>query len=306
VPVFVPPPLARLFVVLLFAGMLPSFACDRPRDEAAVRIEPATAAGTGVAQPVRPAGDDRRITVFLDPGHGGRDPGWGASYILPDMPLEKDLTLDVARRTAAYLEEKGYRVVLSRTTDTDVNEPEQDLNGDGCIDPIDEIQARIDLANASGAAALVSIHFNGLPGTQLSGSATFYNAVREFHEDNERLAQLIQSAQLEALAGFGHEARDWGALRDDSFDGPSQTECPTGYRYYTLIGPAAAGRPRPSQMPGVVIEALFLTHLEEAKLAGRPEVRDALARAYAGAIDRFLRPGRSRALGGLAAAATVS
>jgi peptidoglycan/xylan/chitin deacetylase (PgdA/CDA1 family)/N-acetylmuramoyl-L-alanine amidase len=216
------------------------------------------------------------------------------------MPLEKDLTLDIAKRTAAYLEEKGYRVVLSRTSDSDVNEPERDINGDGCKDPIDEIQARIDAANASGASVLVSIHFNGLPGSQLSGSGVFYNAVREFSDDNERLAGLLQAAQLEALAGFGHQARDWGALRDDSFDSPSQTLCPTGYRYYTLIGPAAAGRPRPSQMPGAVIEAMFLTYPKEADLASRQEVRDSLAKAYAGAIAKYLDPGQSR--GGSSAA----
>ena len=298
-------PSVRLLLALLAVGVLSLSACGRQGRGDAVRIEAVDAVPAGAPEAGRPAEGDRRITVFLDPGHGGRDPGWGSSYILPDMPLEKELTLDIAKRTAAYLEAKGYRVVLSRTTDEDLNEPERDLNGDGCVDPIDEVQARIDMANASGAAALVSIHFNGLPGTPLSGSAAFYNAVREFGEENKRLAQLIQAAQLEALAGFGHQARDWGALRDDSFDGPTQTECPTGYRYYTLIGPAAAGRPRPSKMPGVVIEALFLTHPKEAELASRTEVRDALARAYAGAIDRFLRPDHSGARGNLATGATA-
>jgi peptidoglycan/xylan/chitin deacetylase (PgdA/CDA1 family)/N-acetylmuramoyl-L-alanine amidase len=232
--------------------------------------------------------------VFIDAGHGGSDPGWGASYILPDLPLEKDLNLDLAKRTAAYLESAGYRVVMSRTEDKDVNDPERDVNGDGCIDPIDELQARMDMANASGAAALFSIHLNGLPGTQLSGSGTYYNAVREFGDKNKRLADLIQAAQLETLAEFGHEARDWGALRDDSFDTPSQSECPTGYKYYTLIGPAAAGRPRPTMMPGVIAEVLFLTYPEEAELISRAEVRDALAKSYAEALKEFLSNDQSR------------
>jgi len=268
-------------------------ACGRADEPGAVRIEPVGTAAAGAAARGGTAGAAKQPTVFIDPGHGGRDPGWGASYILADMPLEKDLTLDLSKRTAAYLEAMGYRVVLSRGGDDDVNDPEKDLNDDGCTDPVDEIQARIDKANAARADLLLSIHFNGLPGSTLSGAATFYNAVRPFSGDNERFAKLIQAAQLEALAAFGHQARDWGAIRDDSFDGPSQSLCPTGYRYYTLIGPEANGRPRPSQMPGAVVEAMFLTYRPEAELAGREEVRDALAKAYARAIDQYFRPDHS-------------
>jgi N-acetylmuramoyl-L-alanine amidase/peptidoglycan/xylan/chitin deacetylase (PgdA/CDA1 family) len=280
--------------VLVAVGLAAAGAvgCGRGTEDGTVRIETVGTVTPGASGAGQAAGD-QRITVFLDPGHGGRDPGWGSSYILPDMPLEKDLTLDIARRTAAYLEEKGYRVVLSRTADSDVNEPERDLNGDGCIEPIDEVQARIDAANASGASVLVSIHFNGLPGTQLSGSATFYNAVREFSDDNKRLAGLLQAAQLEVLAGFGHQARDWGAIRDDSFESPTQSDCPNSYRYYTLIGPAAEGRPRPSKMPGAIIEAMFLTYPKEAELARSPEVRDSLAKGYARAIDQYFHPDQS-------------
>jgi len=271
-------PLSRLAFGVLLIGAVLGVAC-RGSGSDQVRIVPAGR--------VTPAAD-QRVTVFIDAGHGGSDPGWGSSYILDNAPLEKDLTLDVAKRTAAYLEAEGYRAVLSRTADTDVNDPERDVNGDGCIDPIDELQARMDIANASGAAVLFSIHFNGLPNTPLNGSATFYNAVREFSADNERLAELIQAAQLETLRSFGHDPRDWGALHDDALETPTQSECPTGYPYYTILGPAAEGRPRPTMMPGAVAEAMFLTHPVEARLAGREDVRDQLAKAYAEAIKEFL------------------
>jgi peptidoglycan/xylan/chitin deacetylase (PgdA/CDA1 family)/N-acetylmuramoyl-L-alanine amidase len=282
-------PLVQSLVVPLLAGVLLAVACGGS-DSPSVRIEPAATSSTAAAggDSSQPAPGDTRKTVFIDAGHGGSDPGWGASFVLPGLPLEKDLNLDLAKRTAAYLEAAGYRVVMSRTEDADVNDPERDVNGDGCTDPIDELQARMDMANASGAAVLFSIHLNGLPGTQLSGSGTYYNAVRDFGDKNKRLAELIQAAQLETLATFGHEARDWGALRDDSFDTPSQSECPTGYKYYTLIGPSAAGRPRPTMMPGVIAEVLFLTYRPEAELIARTEVRDALARSYAEALEEFL------------------
>jgi N-acetylmuramoyl-L-alanine amidase len=54
------------------------------------------------------------VTVVLDPGHGGEDPGAvgrGGSY-------EKNVTLQVARRLKARIEgEKGMRCVLTRDAD---------------------------------------------------------------------------------------------------------------------------------------------------------------------------------------------
>jgi N-acetylmuramoyl-L-alanine amidase len=233
--------------------------------------------------------------VFIDPGHGGRDPGWGSSFLTAGIPAEKEITLDLAKRTAQYLEAEGLRVVLSRDIDTDVNEPEIDVNGDGVTDIIDELQARADKANASGAAVLLSIHFNGLPESQLSGSGTYYNTEREFSDENRRLAELLQEAQIEALVSFKHRPRDWGALADDTFETPRQAKLDTGYHHNTLIGPAGPFRTRPTMMPGVIVEPLFLTHSGEAQLAVNPNVKDALAKAYAEAIVEFLSSADDRA-----------
>jgi N-acetylmuramoyl-L-alanine amidase len=56
-------------------------------------------------------------TVFIDPGHGGLDPGVvgmaGGSPV-----LEKTVSLSVATRLGELLRGDGYRVVLSRTDDS--------------------------------------------------------------------------------------------------------------------------------------------------------------------------------------------
>jgi N-acetylmuramoyl-L-alanine amidase len=83
----------------------------------------------------------RTAAVVLDPGHGGEDPGAtndGAGLV------ERDLTLTIARRTAALLRADGYGVALTRDDDatTLANSPR------GLI------------ANACGALAYVSIHLN--------------------------------------------------------------------------------------------------------------------------------------------------
>src|SRR5260370_42432460 len=56
-------------------------------------------------------------TVFIDPGHGGLDPGVVAGTTAHQV-LEKDATLAVALRLSDLLRGAGYRVVMARTQAT--------------------------------------------------------------------------------------------------------------------------------------------------------------------------------------------
>ncbi|MDQ7822596.1 MAG: N-acetylmuramoyl-L-alanine amidase [Candidatus Eremiobacteraeota bacterium] len=99
-------------------------------------------------------------TIVIDPGHGGCDPGAcnGAMGL-----KEKDLTLDMARTLAAVLEEKGWKVILTRSSDRDVTwaySPDRL-----------ELQARSDVGNVNGADAFISIHCNASTSSALHGSS---------------------------------------------------------------------------------------------------------------------------------------
>ena len=60
-------------------------------------------------------GDQQPMKVFLDPGHGGTDPGAiGGGY------HETDLNLAVAKKVQALLVDRGYTVYMSRNNDTTV------------------------------------------------------------------------------------------------------------------------------------------------------------------------------------------
>ena len=80
--------------------------------------------------------------IFIDPGHGGNDPG--ATYF---GVKEKDLNLKVSLKLRNALVAKGYRVVMSRTTDIS----------------LDYKTERSRLANASGADIFISLHHNAYP-----------------------------------------------------------------------------------------------------------------------------------------------
>ena len=93
-------------------------------------------------------------TVFLDPGHGGRDPG--AVYYNTN---EKDLTLQVYKKLRKELEGLGYTVLSSRDSDVYV----------------DFITERSKMVNSTNSDIFISIHFNasGNPASNRSGIQTY-------------------------------------------------------------------------------------------------------------------------------------
>src|SRR6188472_3971369 len=71
----------------------------------AVRIESKTVHRPAVCKPF--------AVVILDPGHGGQDSGAMCGGV-----LEKDLTLDVARRIDRLLDSEGIATLMTRVGDT--------------------------------------------------------------------------------------------------------------------------------------------------------------------------------------------
>ena len=92
--------------------------------------------------------------VFLDPGHGGRDPG--AVY---NGLREKDLNMSIYRKLRSELEKLGYTVLTSRDKDVYV----------------DYVTERSEMVNKTDADVFISIHFNatGVPGANRSGVETY-------------------------------------------------------------------------------------------------------------------------------------
>jgi N-acetylmuramoyl-L-alanine amidase len=222
--------------------------------------------------------------VAIDPGHGRRDVG-AIGRVGEQMLVEKDLTLTVAGRTADLLEQAGYRVVLTRRDDAPADGG-RDLTGDGRVDLADDLQARVDRANAAGAAVLLSIHFNGSPDRGLRGPEVYYSADRPFAAENRRLAEAVHAAIRARLREVGAPSTGRGILPDLSLGG--------GPLY--LLGPAGGRIVRPSAMPGVLVEGLYLTNPDDARRLASPSALEALARAHADAVTSYLGPPTRRAI----------
>jgi len=92
--------------------------------------------------------------IFLDPGHGGKDPG--ASYY---NITEKELNMQVYQKLRKELEGLGYTVLSSRDSDIFV----------------DFVTERSRMVNKTDSDIFISIHFNasGSPASNRSGIQTY-------------------------------------------------------------------------------------------------------------------------------------
>jgi len=248
---------------------------------------PGLEAGACLSLPPSHAGSGH--TVFIDPGHGGLDPGVvGGSG--GRQVLEKDAALTVATQLSTLLRADGYRVVMARTQDSTMLKlsPTDSVLGalTGSAEHRD-LAARAACANAAGAAALLSIHFNAFGDPSVGGTESFYDSARAFSVENRRLAIALQTALVASLG-----TDDRGVWTDDQLAAPTLTSSGTKYGHLIELGPLAAGWvDNPSQMPGALVEPLFLSNPKEAALAADPAGQRQIALALEAGLVKFLSAG---------------
>lgn len=192
-------------------------------------------------------------TIMIDPGHGGRDPGAVAFGI-----KEKDINLRMSRILGKMLEEKGFRVLYTRTTDVFV--------------PLEE---RTAMANAQKADLFISIHANAHPNPSTKGFEIYSlnlartkDAVRVAARENAVSSKQISDLQLiltdlmlnskitesRELATKIHARTIQGVRRTHPNLGDNGVrEAP----FYVLMG---------AKMPAVLVELGYLTNREESRL----------------------------------------
>ena len=225
-------------------------------------------------------------TVFIDPGHGGLDPGV-VGTVGGHQVAEKDATLAVAALLTTMLRADGYDVVMARTQDTAVTKLSASDSVYGALTAAAahrDLITRVACANASHATVLVSIHFDAFSDPTVGGTETFYDAARTFAADNKRLAADLQSALISSL-----KTPDRGVWTDDQLAAPALTSSGNAYGHLIELGPRAAGWvDSPSQMPGALVEPLFITDPVEAQVATDPAGQLLIARALESGLVKYL------------------
>jgi N-acetylmuramoyl-L-alanine amidase len=191
---------------------------------------------------------------------------------------EKDLNLRVMLRVRELLQQAGLQVNVTRTNDSQVNVDKKDLTGDGGATLSDDLQARVDLANNNGSDIFVSIHFNGTSDTSNKGTYIFYDPDRPYADRSKSLADMVDASVGKALKDAGYNAVDHGSTKD--------TQVLSGDHYY-LLSPKTNIVPRPSTMPAIIGEGLFLTNDADANALRSDKVVEAIAQGYAAGIKAY-------------------
>ena len=189
---------------------------------------------------------------------------------------EKDFNLDIGLHLRDLLENAGVRVVMSRTTDVAVNQPPLDHNGDGTIDRYDDDLMRNDSANLARADIVVHVHNNASTNAARHGTGTYTSMHRTWTPQAVELATLMVNEQFTAL----------DAYRTAAF-GPKSNRVQGGWYYY--VGPYDPPYlPRPTLMPSVLSESLYLSNPAELEALKRADVRLSLAAAIYISIAEYL------------------
>ena len=194
--------------------------------------------------------------VVLDPGHGGQDSGAMCAGV-----MEKELTLDVARRVDRLLDSQGIATLMTRLGDSYVSLADRAAFGNRVNDSI-----------------FVSIHFNEDNKPVASGVETYYAA----HQivSGPTLASWLPffarppsdspKPESQSLASFIQEAL---VVRTHSIDRGTQAK-----QFFVIANVTS---------PAVLIECGFITNKDELSKLASEGYRDQLAAAVADGILRY-------------------
>jgi N-acetylmuramoyl-L-alanine amidase len=244
-----------------------------------------------------PIAGNRHLTVFLDAGHGGIDPGGVGEDENGNTVYEADETLPVELDTMALLRAKGFTVVVSRTEDETVSRPGPDDVSGGLFTAQgvhDDVAARDLCADVAKANVLLGIYFDAGGSPYNAGCVTGYDTDRPFSADNLRLANLVQFDVLNAMNARGWGIPNLGVTDDSELGGPALTTEAGNYGHLLLLGPPVPGWfSTPSTMPGALIEPLFITDPFEGQLAETPSDQQVIADGLALAVEQYFANGQN-------------
>ena len=218
--------------------------------------------------------------IVLDPGHGGDDVG----ALSQNKKLrEKDIVLNVSKKTASLLKERGYKVLFTRSNDRFI-----------------KLRSRTSFANDKGAHLFISIHANAAPNKE---KAKIMNGIETYFLSPSRSERSMNAANLENKADTDEMnyftkvsflnflnrekiiasnklAIDMQAALLKSVRA-SYKVSDGGVReapFWVLVG---------ALMPAVLIEIGYISHPDESQKIANSKYQDRLAKGIADGVDEY-------------------
>ena len=215
-------------------------------------------------------------TIVIDPGHGGKDPGAIGYRGLK----EKDIALDIGKRLARILKQRGYNVIMTRTTDEFI--------------PLNE---RTQIADKAHADLFVSIHCNAAPNTAKNGTETYFLSAAKTNWARAVEAKENSSIRFEKTAKNPNPSVNyilWDLAQNEFLKESSELAAEIQNHLVKRIKRKNRGVSqanfyvlRLNYMPAVLVETAFITNPTEAKLLSKGKFREKIAQGIADGIDAF-------------------
>ena len=245
-------------------------------------IPPSLAPQTSTASIARPSLNGRRrvLTVAIDPGHGGEDPGAvgkGGTY-------EKDVVLQIAKRLKEKIDgTPGMRAYLTRDADFFV-----------------PLHVRVEKARRVKADLFISIHADAFVRPTAGGSSVYVLSDRGASSTAARwLAKKENAADLIGGVNIGHQNNQVAKLLLD-LSTTAQIKDSTHVAdallnelegVYRLHKPqveyAGFAVLRSPDMPSVLVETAFISNPSEERLLRSRDHQDKIATALHRGVSKF-------------------
>jgi N-acetylmuramoyl-L-alanine amidase len=245
------------------------------KNEQANRIQALQKAGRKIPLSVQVGLKIKRIVI--DPGHGGHDPG----AVGPTGLREKTVTLQVAQKLKAELEQDGFEVFLTRDQDRFIS-----------------LESRARFANRQKGDLFISLHCNAHKNRKLRGVETYTlnvtsnrYAIRLAARENASSERSVSDLQfvLADLATKANTSDSLGAARAiqsqlvaAESEGRKRPIRNLGVKqalFYVLLG---------ARMPSVLVELAFISNRQDEKLLRTSYKQTSIAQAITDGVKQFI------------------
>lgn len=226
------------------------------------------------------------VVIAIDAGHGGQDPGATGQHGLQ----EKQVTLNIARQLALLLnKDPMFKAILTR-------------NGDDFI----SVMARSDIAREHKVNLLISIHADAAPNRKVRGASVWLLSYRRAETEMGRWLEQHEK-QSELLGGAGRVLSNKKVnpylsttVLDLQFSHSQRVSYKValdllkelkkiGFINKSKPENASLGVLRSPDIPSLLVETGFISHLSEEKLLATPRHQKKIAQAlYKGIRHYFL------------------
>ncbi|KGM95887.1 N-acetylmuramoyl-L-alanine amidase [Clostridium novyi A str. 4552] len=194
--------------------------------------------------------ESNKKIVLIDPGHGGMDGG----AVSKNGTSEKGINLEISKKLRKCLEQKGYKVEMTREEDKGLysnkgkvrDKKNEDLNNRCKM----KVSTKCDL--------FISIHLNMFTQSKYHGAQVWYSKEGE----SSKLAHIVQQNLIKDLDKANHR----------------QEKCAKGA--YKILRCN-------DHIPSILVECGFLSNPEEERKLKNNEYQEKIANSIANSIEEF-------------------